>query len=210
MNVVRDMTILTTRAAAVAALLHFAVATPAGANVIAGDVNFDETRCPGNCTGSAVNPFGGTNSIATRTATIGTDPVSLGIADFVEGLYLGGNAFGFNFANLTNPSLGGIISGIDLDGSSSEITEITVSYTGEIDNAMLFSAFMPNAVAVFVETADTSGGAITDLSVAVDLAISGASTDPQASVTPVPLPAGLPLALAGLAALGLASRRKPV
>jgi len=101
------MTDIRLRAALVAALVHFSIATPAGASVVGGEVDFDETRCPGNCAGAAVNPFTGVSSINTTKTAIGTDPVSLG-GDLVKGEYKGGNSFGFNFANLSNPSLGGI------------------------------------------------------------------------------------------------------
>jgi len=212
------MTNINLRAAAVAALVHFSVAVPAGASVVGGEVDFDETRCPGNCAGSAVNPFTGVNSIATVSTTIASDPVSLG-GDLVEASYLGGNSFGFEFSNVSNPSLGGIISGIDLDDPDSEITSITISYTGETDNAMLFSAFLPHSIAVFVETADPDEAAlITDLTVQVDLALSappdsevvtntGTGTGPVTDPSPVPLPAGLPMMLAALGGLGLMARR---
>ncbi len=196
------------RAALTVAALFMAIASPAGANVVNGEVTFEETRCPGTCTGTAVNPLLDTVSLGQMTTNL-TGPMSLGSTSLVEGQYLGGNSFGFDFQSILNPSMGGIISGIDFDTAGTEIDGITVSFDGELEDAILFAAYTADSVAVYIEATAAGSSSVEAGRATIDLTLNAPTTNSVevTGVTAVPVPGGLPLMLAGLAGMGFVVRR---
>jgi len=196
------------RAALTVAALFMAIASPAGANVVSGDVTFEETRCAGDCTGTAVNPLLDTISLGGIDTEM-TGPGSLGRTSLVEGFYLGGDSFGFDFASVLNPSMGGIISGINFENAGTAINGITVSFDGTLNEAILFAAYTSDSVGVFIEKTTIGSSSVEAGRVTVDLVLNVPVIDPVAvtSVTAVPLPGTMPLLLAGLAGVGFVTRR---